>query len=65
MLQYGESIQSFFPWDIPLWDPSFVIFLGAFYLVLTTLGVGLGLIIYKTLKDLKNDCESSHEQSDN
>ncbi len=55
MLKYGESIQSLFPWDIPLWDSGYALFFGVFYIVLTTVGIGLGIVIYKTYKDMKND----------
>ena len=54
-LQYGETIHSLFPWGIPLWDPSYVVFFGVFYLAITTLGIGLGLVFYKTYKDMKKE----------
>lgn len=54
-LQYGESIQNLFPWGIPWWDPAHLVFFGVFYLALSTIGIGLGLICYKTYKDMKKD----------
>ena len=56
-LQYGETIHSLLPWGIPWWDPSHLVFFGVFYLALTTLGVGLGLVFHKTFKDIKKEEE--------
>lgn len=54
-MQYGETIHSPFPWDLPLWSPDYVIFFGFLYTVLFCLGLGIGLVFRQTLKDIKND----------
>lgn len=62
-LQYGETIHHPLPWGIPLWDPSHVIFFGVLYLVLTTIGIGLTLVFYRTLKDLQKNTSSCHKDT--
>jgi len=61
-LQYGETIHSFLPWGIPLWDPSYLVFLGVFYLVLTALGLGLGLVFYRTYIDIQKEKENEKSE---
>ncbi len=69
MLKYGESIQSLFPWDVPFWDPAYALFFNVVYLILTVVFIGIGLVIYKTYKDVKNDksddnlTHSNHSQN--
>ncbi len=40
--------------DLPYWMPDYMVFFGVLYLVLIALGIGLGLVIFNTLKDVKN-----------
>lgn len=61
MMLRGETVHSPAPWDLPLWSPDYVIFFGVLYLVLSAIVIGLGLVIYKTIKDTKNaESQSSH-----
>lgn len=53
LMQHGETIHSMLPWDIPWWMPDHFVFFGVLYLVLATLGLGLALVVGKTLKDAK------------
>ena len=54
MLLLGQNGHTPFPWNLPLWSPDYAIFFGVLYLVLLTLGVGLGLVFMKALRDSKN-----------
>ena len=61
MMLRGETVHSPAPWDLPLWSPDYVIFFGVLYLVLAAIGLGLGLVICKTIKDSKDsESQSSH-----
>ena len=53
MMMPGTNPRSPAPWDLPYWMPDYMIFFGALYLVLTVLGIGLALVMYKTYKDSK------------
>lgn len=54
-MQMGETIHSPAPWDLPLWDPSHVVFFGVLYAVLIALGVGLVLVHRGAVRDMKNE----------
>ncbi|HBV41569.1 hypothetical protein JBF11_00625 [Taurinivorans muris] len=54
-MQMGETIHSPAPWDLPLWDPSHVVFFGVLYAVLIALGVGLALVHRGAVRDMKNE----------
>ncbi len=54
MLIPGENGHSPLPWDLPLWQPDYAIFFGALYSVLLVLGIGLGLVFARAIKDAKN-----------
>ena len=54
-MQMGETIHSPAPWDLPLWDPSLVVFFGVLYAVLIALGVGLALVHRGAVRDMKNE----------
>ncbi len=44
-----ETLRSLLPWDIPWWLPDHAVFFGLFYAVLTTLGVGMGIVVLRSL----------------
>ncbi|MDR2892657.1 MAG: hypothetical protein LBV80_06190 [Deltaproteobacteria bacterium] len=48
---HGETLHSMLPQDIPWWMPDHVIFFGVLYAVLITLGIGLGVVAVKTLRE--------------
>lgn len=54
-MQMGETIHSPAPWDLPLWDPSHVVFFGVLYAVLTCLGIGLVLVHRGAKKDMQKE----------
>lgn len=54
-MTHGVNLRSPLPWDLPLWMPDHVIFFGVLYLVLAVLGIGLALVVYNTMKDLKKE----------
>lgn len=54
-MQMGETIHSPAPWDLPLWDPSHVVFFGVLYAVLTCLGIGLALVHRGAKKDMQKE----------
>lgn len=56
-MQMGETIHSPAPWDLPLWDPSHVVFFGVLYAVLIALGVGLALVHRGAARDMKNEAQ--------
>ncbi|MDE5681265.1 MAG: hypothetical protein K2I05_02840 [Mailhella sp.] len=56
-MQMGETIHSPAPWDLPLWDPSHVVFFGVLYAVLIALGVGLALVHRGAVRDMKNEAQ--------
>lgn len=53
MMQHGETIQSPLPWDIPWWAPDHAIFFGVLYLALFFIGTGVGVVVLKTLLEMK------------
>jgi len=55
MMRFGETIHSMLPQDIPWFLPDHAIFFGATYAVLTVLGVGLGYVIFKSMRDAARD----------
>lgn len=58
---HGENVHSPFPWDLPWWSPDYAIFFGVLYTVLLVIGCGLGLVFWKSLRDLKKgDCGHHH-----
>lgn len=58
LMQHGTNSRGPVPWEIPYWMPDYMIFFGVLYLVVAALGIGLALVTYKTIKDVKNP--SSH-----
>lgn len=54
-MTHGVNLRSPLPWDLPLWMPDHVIFFGVLYLILAVLGIGLALVVYNTMKDLKKE----------
>ena len=57
----GETLQSMLPWDIPWWMSDHAVFFGVLYAVLLTLGVGLGLVVLKSLREtLSGNEEQAH-----
>lgn len=51
MLLIGQNGHSPFPWNLPIWSPDYTVFFGVLYLVLLVLGLGLGIVFMKSLKD--------------
>ncbi len=56
MVRYGETLHSALPQDIPWFLPDHAIFFGVFYAVLVVIGVGLGVVILKSMREAANDC---------
>ena len=56
-MQMGETIHSPAPWDLPLWDPSHVVFFGVLYAVLIALGVGLARGAVRDMKNEEQGCK--------
>lgn len=56
MMQYGETIHSLLPQDIPWFLPDHAIFFGVLYGVLIVIGAGLGYVFAKSLRDAAKDC---------
>lgn len=50
---HGETIHSVLPWDIPWWMPDHFVFLGVLYLVLGIVGTGVGIVVLKSLADVR------------
>ncbi|MFP4214086.1 MAG: hypothetical protein ACLFRL_08255 [Desulfohalobiaceae bacterium] len=55
-----ESLSSLLPWDIPWWLPDHAVFFGVLFAVLATLGLGLGLVVLRSLaQTLQEDQEKN------
>ncbi|MDR2050783.1 MAG: hypothetical protein LBQ63_03325 [Deltaproteobacteria bacterium] len=52
-MQHGETIHSMLPWDIPWWMTDHAVFFGVLYLVLGVLGLGLAVVLGKSLADMR------------
>ena len=48
---HGETVHSPLPQDIPWWSPDFAVFFGVLYLVILVIGSGLGVVIYRALRE--------------
>lgn len=60
-MQYGETIHSALPQDIPWFLPDHAIFFGVFYGVLAVIGLGLAYVIVKSVRDAaKDECHGGH-----
>lgn len=55
-MQYGETIHSALPQDIPWFLPDHAIFFGVLYAVLLVIVGGLGYVIFKSVRDAGKDC---------
>lgn len=53
MMIPGETVHSPLPQDLPWWMPDHAIFFGVLYLVLLTLGTGMGIVVLKSLWETK------------
>jgi hypothetical protein len=60
MMRFGETLQSMLPQDIPWFLPDHAIFFGATYAVLAVLGLGLGYVILKSVRDASKDGGCHH-----
>jgi hypothetical protein len=60
MMRFGETIRSMLPQDIPWFLPDHALFFGATYAVLTVLGVSLGYVILKSVRDASRDDGCHH-----
>lgn len=56
MMQFGETVHSILPQDIPWFMPDHAIFFGVLYAVLVVIGSGLGYVIMKSVRDAGKDC---------
>lgn len=48
---HGETIHSMLPQDLPWWSPDHAIFFGVLYGVLAVIGLGVGVVILKSIAD--------------
>lgn len=60
MMQFGETVHSILPQDIPWFLPDHAIFFGVLYAVLLVIGGGLGFVFMKSLRDASRDCGGHH-----
>lgn len=60
MMRFGETVHSMLPQDIPWFLPDHAIFFGVLYAVLAVLGMGLGYVVLKSVKDASKDCGCHH-----
>lgn len=44
-----------------VWDPGHLIFFGIFWLVIATFLFGIGIVLYRTVTDLKREAAESDE----
>ncbi|RQD64681.1 MAG: hypothetical protein D5R98_04590 [Desulfonatronovibrio sp. MSAO_Bac4] len=47
----GETVQSMLPQDIPWWMADHFVFFSVLYLVLLTIGLGVGAVVFQSLSD--------------
>lgn len=52
-MQHGETLHSMLPWDIPWWMPDHAVFMGVLYLVLGIVGTGVGIVVLKSILDVR------------
>ncbi len=45
----GETVHSMLPQDIPWWLPDHAVFFSVLYIVLCTIGTGVGLVVLRSL----------------
>lgn len=58
----GETIHSFLPQDLPWWMPDHFVFFGVLYAVLGLVGIGLAIVVGKTVIDtMKGGCGHGHD----
>lgn len=55
-MQYGETVHSVLPQDIPWFMPDHAIFFGVLYAVLAVIGAGLGYVVLKSIRDASREC---------
>lgn len=60
MMQYGETVHSILPQDIPWFLPDHAIFFGVLYAVLFVIGAGLGLVFLKSVREAGKGCVGHH-----
>jgi hypothetical protein len=60
MIRYGETIHSMLPQDIPWFLPDHAIFFGVLYAVLGVLGLGLGYVVVKSVRQTSCGCSGTH-----
>lgn len=60
MMQYGETVHSILPQDIPWFLPDHAIFFGVLYAVLFVIGSGLGLVFLKSIREAGKGCVGHH-----
>lgn len=60
MMQYGETVHSVLPQDIPWFLPDHAIFFGVLYAVLFVIGSGLGYVVLKSVRDAAKGCGGQH-----
>jgi hypothetical protein len=51
----GETVQSMLPFDIPWWLPDHTVFFGTLYAVLGVIGLGLGIVVLRSLAQTMAD----------
>ena len=56
MMQFGETVHSALPQDIPWFLPDHAIFFGVLYAVLAVIGAGVGYVILKSVREAEKDC---------
>ncbi len=47
----GETVQSMLPQDIPWWLADHFVFFSVLYLVLLSLGIGVGIVVFQSISD--------------
>ena len=45
----GETLHSPLPWDLPWWAPDHAIFFGVLYAVIGVIGLGLTVVVIKSI----------------
>ena len=54
-----ETLHSPLPWDLPLWMPDHAVFFGVLYLVLGIIGIGVTIVVLKTIRE---SCRSEESE---
>ena len=62
MLLHGANGHTPFPWNLPLWQPDYVIFFGVLYAVLLILGIGITLAFAHAIKESRNAGHGEHTE---